>query len=289
LKYPPPKNSIVQPGNKIEIHGHRGARGYFPENTLTAFLEAVKIGVDFLEMDVVVSKDNKIVVSHEAWMNPGFCLTPEGKEIEENSRERYNLFKMDHSEIIRYDCGRKTNKDFPLQKPVSEYKPLLSKVVTAVDAYTKNNHLPSVNYNIEIKSEPGYDGIFNPAPAEFVDLVYEEIKKLNILNRVILQSFDTRILRELKKKDASLILSLLVENTNDLQWNLNELGFMPDIYAPEFVLIDEQMVKTLTSKNIKLITWTVNEVPDIKKMIELGVEGIISDYPDRVKKILNSK
>src|SRR5436305_972921 len=124
------------------------------------------MGVDFLEMDLVLSKDHKIIVSHEAWMNPDFCLTPNGREIERNSEKDHNLYQMDFSEIARYDCGKKANKEFPEQKPVSEHKPLFSDVVTKVDAFIKKNHLPQVKYNIEIKSEPGGDGVFNPGPAD---------------------------------------------------------------------------------------------------------------------------
>ncbi|MGZ4091157.1 MAG: glycerophosphodiester phosphodiesterase family protein, partial [Bacteroidia bacterium] len=173
----------------IEIHGHRGARGLWPENTITGFIEAVKSGVDYLEMDVIISGDKKVVVSHEPWMNPDFCTDPAGKEIE-NSGEQLNLYKMSYAEIIRYDCGKKGNKEFPLQKAVPEYKPLLWEVVTKVDAFSKANHLPPVNYNIEIKSEIQHDEIYNPMPGIFVDLVYEEIKKLHIEARIILQSLD---------------------------------------------------------------------------------------------------
>ncbi|MGZ4098553.1 MAG: glycerophosphodiester phosphodiesterase family protein [Bacteroidia bacterium] len=269
----------------IEIHGHRGARGLWPENTITGFIEAVKSGVDYLEMDVIISGDKKVVVSHEPWMNPDFCTDPAGKEIE-NSGEQLNLYKMSYAEIIRYDCGKKGNKEFPLQKAVPEYKPLLWEVVTKVDAFSKANHLPPVNYNIEIKSEIQHDEIYNPMPGIFVDLVYEEIKKLHIEARIILQSFDVRILREIRQKDPSIPISLLVENTDGLETNLKNLGFMPDIYAPDFHLINEALIQGLNIRNIKLITWTVNEISDMKKMIELGVKGIITDYPNRLNNLI---
>lgn len=269
----------------IEIHGHRGARGLWPENTITGFIEAVKSGVDYLEMDVVISGDKKVVVSHEPWMNPDFCTDPGGKEIE-NSGKHLNLYKMNYAEIARYDCGKKGNKQFPLQKAVPEYKPLLSEVVTKVDSFSKANHLPPVNYNIEIKSEIQHDGIYNPTPGIFVDLVYAEIKKLQIESRIILQSFDVRILREIRKKDLFIPISLLVENTDSLETNLKNLGFTPDIYTPDFHLINEKLIEALNSRGIKLITWTVNEVSDMKRMIELGVKVIITDYPDRLTNLI---
>lgn len=269
----------------IEIHGHRGARGLWPENTITGFIEAVRSGVDFLEMDVVISLDKKVVVSHEPWINPDICTYPGGKEIE-NSGEHLNLYKMNYAEIACYDCGKKGNKEFPLQKAVPEYKPLLSEVVSKVDAFSKANHLPQLNYNIEIKSEIQHDELYNPRPEIFVDLMFSEIKKLNIGSRIILQSFDVRILQEIKKKNSFIPISLLVENTHGLETDLKNLGFTPEIYAPDFHLINEEMIQALNSRNIKLITWTVNEVSDMKRMIELGVKGIITDYPNRLTNLI---
>jgi glycerophosphoryl diester phosphodiesterase len=269
----------------IEIHGHRGARGLWPENTITGFIEALRLGVDYLEMDVVISADKKVVVSHEPWMNPDFCTGPGGKEIEK-SGEQLNLYKMNYVEIARYDCGKKSNKEFPQQKEVPEYKPLLSEVVAKVDAFSKVNHLPLVNYNIEIKSEIQHDEIYNPKPGVFVDLVLTEIKRLQIGSRVMLQSFDIRILQEIRKKDTLVPISLLVENTHGLETNLKNLGFIPEIYAPDFHLINEDLIEALNARNIKLITWTVNEISDMKRLMELGVKGIITDYPNRLTNLI---
>ena len=267
----------------IEIHGHRGARGYFPENTVTSFIEAIKMGVNILELDVVISKDLQVVVSHEAWMNDIFCTKPDGTEVEENSREKYNLFTMDYSEILKYDCGKRGNTAFPLQEAIAEHKPLLSEVIKALNTFTGENKLPPVKFNIEIKTEEGEkDGVFNPDPKTFVNLVYKEISKQHILKRCNLQSFDVRILQEIKKKDKEIEIAFLVENKDGFESNLKRLGFVPDTYSPEYILVDEELVKWVQERNMKLIPWTVNETKDIKRMIDLGVDGIISDYPDRV-------
>jgi glycerophosphoryl diester phosphodiesterase len=272
----------------IEIHGHRGARGLWPENTLTGFMEAVRLGVDYLEMDVVISADKKVVVSHEPWMNPDLCTDPNGKEIE-HSGQQLNLYKMTYAEIASYDCGKKGNKEFPQQKAIPEHKPLLSEVVTSVDAFSKAHQFPRVNFNIEIKSELQLDDIYQPAPNIFVDLVLSELKRLNILSRIILQSFDVRILRAIRKKDPSIPISLLVENTDSLEVNLKNLGFTPEIYAPDFHLVTKDLVQALNSKNIKLITWTVNESSDMKRLIALGVKGIITVYPNRLHDLLKER
>lgn len=275
--------SRKQYSGHIEIHGHRGARGYYPENTITSFIEAVKFGVTAIELDVVISKDMQVVVSHEAWMNDIFCTRPDGIEVEENSREKYNLYKMNYAEISKYDCGKRGNTSFPLQEPVAEHKPLLSKVIEKVDAYTKENKLLPIKYNIEIKTEEyEKDGVFNPDSKTFVNLVYKEIEKQKIIERCNLQSFDVRILQEIKKKDKEIEIAFLVENKDGFESNMKRLGFIPDTYSPEFILIDESLVKSVRDKNMRLIPWTVNETKDIKRMIDLGVDGIISDYPDRV-------
>ncbi len=272
----------------IYIHGHRGARGLFPENTITAFIEAVKLGVDALEMDVVISKDNQVVVSHEPYMNALFCSTPNGTAIDSHFEKEHNLYYMTYEQIKQYDCGKRGNELFPQQKKVAEHKPLLSEVVKAVDAFTRLNNLPPIHYNIEIKSELEDDDIFQPMPVTFVNLVYDELIKLKILPRTILQSFDVRILQTLKQKDSTLTLSYLVENTDSLEINLQRLGFIPTIYAPEFILINEQLISDLKHKNIKLITWTVNEVDDMKRLINMGVETLITDYPDKAISFIKS-
>ena len=267
---------------KIDIQGHRGARGLFPENTITSFIEALKLGVNTLEMDVVISKDLQVVVSHEAWMNDIFCTRPDGKEVEANSKDKYNLYKMAYAEIAKYDCGIRGNKEFLLQKKMAEHKPLLADVIKEVEAFTRENKLHPIKYNIEIKSEEGEDGNFNPEPKTFVELVYNEVEKHKIINRTNLQSFDVRILQEIKKKDSTIQMALLVENEDGLEVNLKHLGFIPNTYSPDFYLVNDVLIKQVHAKKMKLIPWTVNEITDIKKMITLGVDGIISDYPDRV-------
>lgn len=268
--------------DKIDIQGHRGARGLFPENTITSFIEAIKLGVDTLEMDVVISKDLQVVVSHEAWMNDFFCTRPDGKVVEENSKDKYNLYKMTYAEISNYDCGIRGNKEFPLQKKLTEHKPLLSEVIKHVEEFVCENKLRPIKYNIEIKSEEGEDGAFNPEPKQFVELVYNEIVKHKIVEKTNLQSFDVRILQEIKKKDTCIQMALLVENEGGLEVNLKRLGFVPNTYSPDFYLVDVILVQQVHKYSMKLIPWTVNEITDIKKLIALGVDGIISDYPDRV-------
>ena len=223
----------------IEIQGHRGARGLYPENTITAFIEAVKLGVDGIEMDVVISKDHQVVVSHEPWMSALYCTKPNGEAVEKELEETYNLYQMNYAEIAQFDCGIRGNALFPSQQKIAERKPLLSEVIEAVEAYTTTHHLPAIKYSIEIKTEINGDHLFQPAPETFAGLVYEELKKYNILNRTILMSFDVRILQALKHIKAIVPLSYLIENTDSLDVNLERLGFIPEIYGPDFMLIND--------------------------------------------------
>lgn len=275
--------------NKINIHGHRGARGLFPENTITSFIEAIKLGVEGVEFDVVISKDNKVVVSHEAWMNDLFCSKPNGDAIKKEEAESYNLYRMNYDEIKKFDCGIRGNELFPSQKKIAEHKPLLSEVITAINSYIKLHKLQPITFNIEIKTEEDKGTLFNPEPIVFVDLVYKELQKLNALNRCILQSFDVRILQALKQKDNSLVLSLLVENKLSLEENLHKLGFKPTYYTPEYILITEKLITDLKKLKIQLMTWTVNEASDLEKLIIMGVTTIITDYPDKAINFVKNK
>ena len=290
--FTPTKNSEISsqtPPQKLDIQGHRGARGLYPENTVTAFIEAVKLGVNTLEMDVIVSKDSQLVVSHEAWMSDEICTKPNGELVEKDAAAKYNLYKMNYAEIKQYDCGMRVHPRFLTQKKLPEHKPLLSEVITKVEAFIKENKLPPIIYSIETKSEPKDDGIFNPAPKTFVRLLYTELKKQNILNRIIIQSFDVRTLQELRKVDPKIKTSFLVENTTGLKSNLAQLGFDPTIYSPDFNLINDTLVKDLHQKNILLIPWTVDEISDMKRLVNMGVDGIITDYPDRAINLFNKK
>ena len=258
----------------------------YPENTLTAFIEAIKLGVKTLELDLVISADKQVVVSHEAWMNSHFCSMPDGMPVEPNMERNLNLFQMPYSEIKRYDCGKRGNSEFPEQKAIPEHKPLLSEVILKADEFTQNNNLNPVLFNLEIKSEDN-PGVFNPSPEVFVDLIYQEILKYDLKTRVTVQSFDVTMLQQMKKIDASIQTGLLVENKDSIEMNLDRLGFIPDFYNPEFVLVNRALIDTVRQKNMKLNTWTVNELADMQRLVLMGVDGIITDFPERAIKLLN--
>lgn len=273
---------------QIPIHGHRGARGLFPENTIKGFLEAVRLGVQALEIDVVISKDLQVVVSHEPWMNEIFCTQPDGSEIESNSTEKYNLYQMTFAEITTFDCGKKVNPEFPLQRSVPSCKPLLSEVICVIEDFINANSLPPIIYNIEVKSDPAEYGIFQPFPESFVWVLFKVLTRFNITQRVIIQSFDVNVLQEVKARYPQTQLGLLIENSKEAQDNLDNLGFLPEFYNPDFHLVNDKLVHELHSQSIQIIPWTVNEIKDMQRLIDMGVDGLITDYPDRAVELIRS-
>jgi glycerophosphoryl diester phosphodiesterase len=270
-----------------DIQGHRGCRGLYPENSIVGFIEAVKLGVNTIEMDVVVSKDKQLVVSHEPWMSASFCFTADGKSIDDN-QEKYNIYQLTYEQIKQFDCGIHGNPKFPEQKKISTVKPLLSEVIDAVEKYISDNNLPPVYYNIETKSTPEGDHKFHPAPAEFAMLLYNLLQQKNILHRCIVQSFDPRTLQVLKQKDEMVTLALLVANADGFEKNISQLGFQPHIYSPNFLLVNKKLIKKCHQKGIKVIPWTVNEEKKMLQLKKMGTDGVITDYPDRAIKVLRN-
>jgi glycerophosphoryl diester phosphodiesterase len=267
----------------VEIHGHRGFRGRFPENTLTGFKEAVKTGVDAIELDVVISKDSLVVVSHEPWFNYKICTEPNGERI--TLRNQHNLYKMNYEDIRKYDCGSKGNREFPAQATIAEYKPLLKETIEEIEKYCEENNLPHIKYNIEIKSGKLGDNIWHPMPDKIAALVYNVIKEFDIDERIMIQSFDIRSLKAVHKLNAAIKTGLLIANTGSVEHNLRKLGFIPYMYNPSIKLTKEKTVKHAHEHGCKVMTWTVNSPSDMKRLMDYGVDGIITDFPDIALKL----
>ncbi len=278
-------NSFAQTIENFDIEGHRGARGLLPENTIPSFLKALEYGVDTLELDVVISKDNKVVVSHEPYFSHVISLDPSGKLITKEKEKENNIYKLTYAEIKKFDVGSIGNKDFPEQQKIKVHKPLLKDVFSEVQKYLKKNKLKQVRYNIEIKSNLAGDNIFHPAPATFAKIIYDEIIKNKMEKNVIVQSFDVRPLQELRKLPVKLPLALLVGNKDGIEKSLANLGFQPETYSPHYSLVDAELVKYCRDRNIKIVPWTVNEIADFERMKTFNLDGIITDYPDRAVKI----
>ncbi|RSK47988.1 glycerophosphodiester phosphodiesterase family protein [Hymenobacter rigui] len=269
-----------------EIHGHRGCRGLAPENTLPAFRRALLLGVDVLELDVVLSADNEVVVSHEPWMSAAFCLTPSGQPIPAEQQFRHNLYAMPYATIRQYDCGSLRHPLFPEQHSEPAFKPLLREVVAAADIFADQLHRPRPRFSIEIKSSPEGDRIWHPEPAQFLKIVLNELRTLDLLSRTTLLCFDKRILQLAYGIVPELPLCLLVEDQRPPTAHLHELGFIPATYGPDFRLVTASLVAELNSLQIHLVPWTVNELPDLRRMLAFRPRGITTDYPDRLIDLL---
>jgi glycerophosphoryl diester phosphodiesterase len=280
--------TLLQAPPPFDLQGHRGCRGLLPENSMPAFLKALDIGVTTLELDVVISKDKQVVVSHEASINPALCLGPTGHPLDKKQRKRLNIYQMTYAEISQYDCGSRGNPAFPNQQRLNVSKPLLRDVIQQVETYCRDHRLPAVSYSIELKSAPSQYGISQPEPAEFSALVQQVIQEQLPPARVILQSFDFNILRYWKGqisagKYAPVRLSALVSKPSGVDAQLEELGFLPEIYSPGFRWVTRKKVRQLHEKGIKIIPWTVNSLKQMRKLKGWGVDGLITDYPDRGK------
>jgi glycerophosphoryl diester phosphodiesterase len=281
-------NAFAQIKNDFDIEGHRGARGLVPENTIPSFLKALEYGVDTLELDVVISRDNKIVVSHEPWFSHVISLDKNGSTISEEKEKEHNIYKMDYAEIKLYDVGSLGNKGFPEQQKIKVYKPLLRDVFGEVQKYIRKNKLKPVRYNIEIKSNPAGDDVFHPAPAIFARMIYDEVLANKMQKNVIIQLFDARPLQELRKLPVKLPIALLVMNKDSIEKNLEKLGFQPDTYSPHFSLVDEATINYCRTRKMKIVPWTVNEIADLERMKTFDLDGIITDYPDRAVKVFGT-
>lgn len=291
--------AVAQPLPSFDVQGHRGARGLKPENTIPAFTTALGFGVTTVELDLAITKDGQIVASHEPWMATEFCLKPDGSTFPQKEELRYNIFQMTYAEVKQWDCGSKPHPRFPEQEKLVAYKPLLSDVILAVENHIKSYTKYEVDYNIEIKSEPEGDNKFHPIPSVFSDMVYQLIDQYLPLDRVVIQSFDFRVLKYWHEKYPEIRLAALVENQKSIDDNLSELGFIPSIYSPDFKLLTNERVKYLHTKNfsltpkqkenklkskLRVIPWTVNEEKDMLVMKGMGVDGFITDYPNRAAK-----
>ena len=269
---------------KFDIQGHRGARGLMPENTIPAFLMALDSGVNTLELDVVVTKDKQLVLSHEPWIDASICYDSMGGSFTDKDEKKFNIYHMTYDQVRKFDCGSKVNDEFPEQQKISSSKPLLRDVVVAVENRIKSYNYYEVDYNIEIKSSPETDKKFHPTVEEYSELIYELLDEYIPLERLVIQSFDFRVLKYWHEKHPEVRLSALVGNTKSIDSNLEQLGFFPSVYSPQFKLIDKAKVQYLHTKKIRVIPWTVNEIHDMLALKGMGVDGLITDYPNRTRR-----
>ncbi len=276
---------------KIDIQAHRGGMALYPENTIIAMLNAMDWGVNTLEMDLSISQDKKVIVSHEQVMDHRYVTTPCGKSVTKAEEKNYKLYNMPYDSIVKYDTGIKGDPRFPQRKKVKAHKPLLSDLIDETEAYARKNNLPLPYYNIEIKSSVKIDNVYAPDYKEFTDLALGVLLQKNLADRLVIQSFDTRTLNYIHEQYPQIRLSYLVgKQMVSFEETMSELKFIPEIFSPDYVIVNKELVKAVHKKGMKILPWTVDSLQDIQRMIDLKVDGFITNYPDRgVKMVRFSK
>lgn len=280
-------STFVSVSQNIDIQAHRGGMALYPENTIVAMLNAMDWGVHTLEMDLSISKDKQVVVSHEQVMDHRYVTTPEGKYFNKADEKKYKLYEMPYDSIIKYDTGLKGDARFPQRKKIAAHKPLLSDLVDEAEAYAKLNNMPLPYYNIEIKSSEKNDHVYAPEYREFTELALGVLLKKNITDRLIIQCFDTRVLNYIREKYPQIQLAYLVgKQMVSLEDAMSKLNFTPEIFSPDYTIVDKKLVKAVHKKGMKILPWTVDKYEDIQFMIDLKVDGLITNYPDRAVKLV---
>ena len=255
----------------IQVIGHRGARGHLPENTLESFRYAIGLGVDGLELDVGVSRDGVVVVHHDRRLNPEVARGPDGKWLEGDPPA---MFSMDFSELRKIDIGRirpgsEYDRRFPHQKPVDGLRmPRLSEVLSL-----------ETRLNVEVKSSAKAPDD-TPPPESFARAVVAEIREAKAEKRCAILSFDFRILKVVEREAAELPTVYLTEGADCTVENVRKAG--AKTWACQFTQLDEAKVRGAREAGMRIVVWTVNDPAEIDRAFTLGVDAIISDYPDRV-------
>lgn len=290
----------------LDLQGHRGARGLLPENTLPAFARALAIGVTTLELDVAVTKDGAVVVSHDTVLNPDITRGPDGQWLK---RDDISIHALTLSELQQYDVGRikpltAYAQRFPQQQSVDGTRiPRLADVF----ALARRAGNGQVRFNIETKISPDHPLRTLP-PAEFARALIALVRAERLEARVTIQSFDWRTLQVVQQEApqiATVYLSVQQSWQDNIRarepsspwtagWHISQFGgSLPQlvkaaggaIWSPYYGEITRTAVREAQQLGLKVVVWTVNEPREIERMIDLGVDGVISDYPDRLRRI----
>ena len=248
---------------RIRVHGHRGARARLPENTLPGFEYAIELGVDALEMDLAVTKDNVIVISHDPILHGPVCTGPKDSAV---------IRELTLAEVRQWDCGAVRNPRFPLQKALPG-----TRIATLDDVFELAGR-GNFDYHIEIKSFPE-EPQYTPPPGEFARMVLERIQRYKLERKVVLLSFDFRTLLAMRKLAPEIRLSALTEtDTRDFRV-LAEKGGNAEIVSPEFHLVTPEKVAAGQSAGLQVVPWTANAPQDWDMLIEAKVDAIVTDDP----------
>lgn len=261
--------------------GHRGARGLHPENSIGAMKVAMDLPiVTTLEMDCHITKDKKVVVYHDDFLNPKFVTYTNGNDLEGKDNKGL-IYDYTYDQLQQFDLGLKGNVDFPQQKKVSTKISLLEDLVEESEKYAAAKG-KKMFYNIETKSSDKKDNVAHPEPKEFSDLLLKVVFDKGIDKRTVIQSFDKRTIQYINKQYPTIRTSYLIDakNTKTPAQLVEDLGFKPFIISPNYKIVTKDFVEQAHRLGIKIIPWTVNTKEEIEALKALNVDGIISDYPN---------
>ena len=254
--------SASQAAARILVHGHRGARAVLPENTLPAFEYAIREGVDALELDLAVTRDGVLVVSHDPALNPAFCHGPGGSNV---------IRELTLAQVKQWDCGARANPGFPKQRPVPGTR------VPSLDEVLALAPKGDFQFNIETKIFKDKPHL-TPPPEEFARLVLEAVRRHKLEQRVILQSFDFRTLHAMKKLAPAIRLAALYgEGPRDFVEIAREAGV--GIISPNWKLVTPEKTAQAHRAGLEVVAWTANRPEEWDALIAAGVDAIITDDP----------
>lgn len=288
--------SLTQAGDHprpchIDVHGHRGARAILPENTMPAFQYAVQQGVQYLELDLGVTSDRKVIISHERFLSGELCKGP-GTDLERP------WIQLSLEQVKRYDCGSKKKGGNPQELRPGTPIPTLDELFTWIEqASLTQPHAKEVKFNIETKileSAPKE----TVSPEEFIALVHEVVVRHHMQNRTIIQSFDFRTLKVSKKLRPEIAVSALVKDSF-IDWNQlvetfeNKNGFHLEYISPSFEVLNrgsrqqaQERIQQMHAKKVQVVPWTLNSPQEWNTALDLSVDGIISDNPHALQEHL---
>ena len=294
------------PAIPFDLQGHRGARGLAPENTIASFSTALAIGVTTLELDVGMTKDGVVVVHHDEWLNPDITRGADGAFLSQRGPAIYSLTL---EELKRYDVGRlKPGTAYAASVP--EQRPHDgARIPTLAEVFALGKRADHIRFNIETKLTPT-SGADVPEPELFAKAVAAAVREAGFAERVSIQSFDWRILRVLRRIQPDLFRGGLTSERPDYDTiQRGKLGASPwtagldvaefggsvprlvaaagcRVWSPAFEDLTSECIAEASALGIRVIPWIVNEPDQMDRLVRMGVAGIITDYPDRLRRVL---
>lgn len=261
------------------IIGQQGGRGVMPGNTTHAFMHTLKSGINAIELDVMMTADGEIVVTDHDVLTPLNYYHPLNKEDQK-------VFDLTYAELQEYDYGRKFNREYPFRKNISSTVPSLKDVFSRIEKFTLWSNSRPVRYYIDIKTSPSTDNIYHPKPEEIIVKLTDLIRTLNISRRCTVISSDVRPLQQMKRLSQHVAIGLKVENEESVEDNIEALGFLPALYIPEYHAVTREMIYTVQTKGIKIVPVGANDLLDVNEMLCMGVDGVMTDYPQHAMKLV---